>query len=298
MAMRWGEFCVVVAVAAGLCAAESARAGQPASQSTLQATPQAIRQAVRQAEILHHTLEVKLIPDRHELLAVDQMTVKALADDVEEALFTLHSNLNVLLVMEQRPAGAHALSFRAVPGTDPAAGQAVTVHFNRPLQADETVTLLWQYRGEINEPPREPRHLRFVTPSETAGHIGTEGVYLSGETLWYPDLPGSLPTYAVRAKTPGEWTAVTHGRQLFRTVQDSVAMAGWEVAEKTEALTLVANSELFAAFSISCSALTSSLVVAAAELVAGVVCSGPSMNRPRQVRIVANGMLSVPGVSV
>jgi aminopeptidase N len=229
--MRWRECSIAVVLAAGLCSVEPACAGQP------------VPPLIRQAEILHHTLEVKLVPDRHELLAVDQMTVRALADDVHEAAFTLNGNLHALLVVEQRPAGAHALAFRAAPATGPSngAGQTVTVRFDRPLQADETVTLLWQYRGEINEPPREPRHLRFVTPSETAGHIGAEGVYLSGETLWYPDLPGSLPTFALRAKTPGEWTAVTQGRQLVRAVQDSVATADWEVAEKTEALTLVAN---------------------------------------------------------
>jgi len=221
---------IVIALVLSCCAVGSARAESPAFPP------------IRQAEILHHTLEVKLIPDRHELLAVDRMTVRALADDVQEAVFTLHGNLHVVLVAGQGPAGILPLSFHAVPGTGPAgAGQAVTVRFGRPLQTDETVTLMWQYRGTINEPPREPRHLRFVTPSETAGHIGAEGVYLSGETLWYPDLPGSLPTFALRAKTPGEWTAVTHGRQLVRTVQDTVAVADWEVADKTEALTLVAN---------------------------------------------------------
>ncbi|HEX9741982.1 MAG TPA: M1 family aminopeptidase, partial [Nitrospiraceae bacterium] len=225
---------IVVALALGCCAADLTHAESPASESA--------PQAARQAEILHHNLEVKLLPDRHELLAVDQMTVRALADDVQEAAFTLHGKLNVRLVVEQRPAGSRRLSFHARPASGPdGAGQAVTVRFSRPLQADETVTLLWHYRGEINEPPREPRHLRFVTPSETAGHIGAEGVYLSGETRWYPDLPGSLATFALRAKTPGDWTAVTHGRQLARTVQEAVAVADWEVAEKTEALTLVAN---------------------------------------------------------
>ena len=236
--MRWRRHVIVIAVAASLCAVDSIRADQPSSQSISQAT----LQATHQAEILHHTLEVRLIPDRHELLAVDRMMVRALADDVEEAVFTLHGNLRIVLVAAQGPAGILPLSFHAAPGTGPAgAGQAVTVRFSRPLQTDETVVLMWQYRGAINEPPREPRHLRFVTPSETAGHIGAEGVYLSGETLWYPDLPGSLPTFALRAKTPGDWTVVTHGTQLVRTVQDAVAAADWEVTDKTEALTLVAN---------------------------------------------------------
>jgi hypothetical protein len=228
--MRRRECFIVVALAAGLCSVAPARADQP------------VPPVIRQAEILHHTLEIKLIPDRHELLAVDQMTVRALADDVREAAFTLHGNLHVTLVAEQKPAGVQPVPVRASQAAGPSGtGQTVTVRFNRPLNVDETVHLMWQYRGAINEPPREPRHLRFVTPSETAGHIGAEGVYLSGETLWYPDLPGSLPTFAVRAKTPGDWTAVTHGKQLARAVQDAVAVADWEVTDKTEALTLVAN---------------------------------------------------------
>ena len=228
--MQWRAPFIVAVLAAGLCSVEPARADQPVSPS------------VRRAEILHHMLEVKLIPERHELLAVDHMTVRALVDDLQEAAFTLNANLQVLLVVEQKPAGILPLSFHVVPGTEPSgAGQVVTVRFNRPVNADETVHLMWQYRGVIDEPPREPRHLRFVTPSETAGHIGAEGAYLSGETLWYPEIPGSLPTFVVRAKTPGEWTVVTHGKQLVRMVQDSVATADWEVAEKTEALTLVAN---------------------------------------------------------
>ncbi len=37
----------------------------------------------------------------------------------------------------------------------------------------ERLVLDFDYAGELNDPPREPRHLRFVTPSETSGHIGS-----------------------------------------------------------------------------------------------------------------------------
>jgi len=227
MTMPWRTLFIVAVLGVDFCSAESARADSPPA-------------PLRAAEILHHSLEVRLVPDRHELRVVDQMTVQASVDDVQEAVFTLHGNLHVVLVVEQRTTGGIPLSVQAAPG--PAgAGQAVTVRFSRPLHEDETVDLMWQYQGAINEPPREPRHLRFVTPSETAGHIGPEGVYLSGETNWHPDLPGSLATFSVRVKTPGDWTAVTHGKQLARTVQESAATAAWDVAARTEALTLVAN---------------------------------------------------------
>lgn len=111
--------------------------------------------------------------------------------------------------------------------------------------AQQRLVLVWRYHGTINDPPREPRHLRFVTPSETAGHIGPEGVYLSGETQWYPDLAGSLATFLVTVKTPEGWIAVTHGKETSRRESADAGRktvtSEWEVAAKTEALTLVAN---------------------------------------------------------
>lgn len=97
------------------------------------------------------------------------------------------------------------------------------------------------YRGQINDPPREPRHLRFVIPSETAGHIGSEGVYLSGESRWYPDVIGSLSTYRVTAQVPQGWTVVTSGRKEGETTSAGKTSSTWIVPDRSEAFTLVAN---------------------------------------------------------
>ncbi|MCE7978425.1 MAG: hypothetical protein DYH03_15125 [Nitrospira sp. NTP1] len=101
-------------------------------------------------------------------------------------------------------------------------------------RTDGTVTLKFSYRGVVDDPPRDPRHLRFVTPSETSGHIGPEGVYLSSESQWYPDLDGSLATYDVTIAVPEGWTAVTQGAPQSDP-------AHWIVPTKSEALTVVAN---------------------------------------------------------
>jgi aminopeptidase N len=101
--------------------------------------------------------------------------------------------------------------------------------------------LEWDYDGTINDPPRDRGQLRFVIPSETTGHIGPDGVYLSGETHWYPDVPRSLSTYRIRVITPEGWEAVTHGTQLSRVSQERSAIAEWDVTAPTEGLTLVAN---------------------------------------------------------
>ena len=110
------------------------------------------------------------------------------------------------------------------------------------------MTLTAYYHGTINDPPKEPRHLRFVTPSETAGHIGPEGLYLSSETQWYLDVPDSLAEYRLRVALPAGWTAVSQGkvRSIGACPSDlcshqEVSLTEWEPIQPAEALTLVAN---------------------------------------------------------
>lgn len=199
------------------------------------------RQAV---ELLSHDLSIELIPDRHLLLATDRAVLKLLTPGIEQIVWSLNAALHVTRIDERTGDVGRPLAFTLRSGPDPAL-QSVAVRFDRRPKQGETLTLEWRYEGAIDDPPREPRQLRFVTPSETGGHIGSEGVYLSGETRWYPDLPGALPTFRVRVSTPEGWEAVTHGTQVDRQVsrfsESPTVIAEWEVSVRTEALTLVAN---------------------------------------------------------
>ncbi len=159
----------------------------------------------------------------------------------EELTFSLHPALTVQEIVrtDGRPI---SVAFRAETRVEPETNESVQ-WISLPAIADgeSGITLEWRYEGSIEDPPREPRHLRFVTPSETSGHIGPDGVYLSGETRWYPDVSGSLPTFHAQVLTPIGWEAVTHGRQTARREEQGRTVAEWEVNVKTEALTLVAN---------------------------------------------------------
>ncbi|MGH7231959.1 MAG: M1 family metallopeptidase [Nitrospiraceae bacterium] len=195
-------------------------------------------------ELLTHHLIVELDPDQHRLLATDRMVLKILPADRRHLSFSLNSGLHVTQVVEMKGKETKPLLFstESEQRNDIRDGpQHVDVLLEPHTAADHTLTLEWRYEGVINDPPREPRHLRFVTPSETAGHIGPEGVYLSGETLWYPDLPGALSTYRVTITTPFGWQTVSHGRLAAETRHADRVTAEWVVTSKTEALTLVAN---------------------------------------------------------
>jgi aminopeptidase N len=193
---------------------------------------------------IHHILSAELVPATHELFASDQIELD-IEPQATSVTFTLAHTLHVeSIAMRTRPfsGGQNGLDkivqFKSMrlPET---AGQLIVVPV--PKERDRKVTLVMHYSGRINDPPREPRHLRFVTPSETAGHIGSEGVYLSGESQWYPDVIGSFSTYRVTAQIPQGWTVVTSGRKDGETTSEGKTISTWTVQDQSEAFTLVAN---------------------------------------------------------
>ncbi|HEX6825591.1 MAG TPA: hypothetical protein VF077_04675, partial [Nitrospiraceae bacterium] len=164
--------------------------------------------------IRHHELFVQIVPEQHALIAKDRLTLEV-PQQKTPIRFSLAPTLQIdHVALVQESAGTESL-IRDVPFEIEHGSSTESVqHVIIPSQAVAAglVTLDVHYHGTINDPPRDPRHLRFVTPSETAGHIGPEGVYVSSESAWYPDTPESLSTYALLVAVPAGWTAVTQGK--------------------------------------------------------------------------------------
>ena len=201
--------------------------------------------------IRHHDLFVQIVPEQHALIAKDRLTLEV-PEAQPSIRFTLAPTLQIdHIALVQESAGTavsiHDVPFELEPGLSPESAQEVLIP-SKVVSAG-LVTLDVYYHGVINDPPRDPRHLRFVTPSETAGHIGPEGVYVSSESHWYPDIQESLSTYGLLVAVPTGWTAVTQGKAgesracpagLCRN--DQMVMTEWAVTQPSEALTLVANT--------------------------------------------------------
>ena len=201
------------------------------------------------ATILHHQLDVQIDPTGHGLLAQDLLLLEV--PQRQAIQFSLAATLIVdrmSLLSSGRTVDetAQELPFEVEHPHDRPSTQTITI----PETAWSSPTMLVRviYRGTINDPPREPRHLRFVTPSETAGHIGPEGVYLSGETQWYPDLPNSLSTFDLRVALPEGWTAISQAKPgptvpcgPERCRASGFLVTEWGRTLPSEALTVVAN---------------------------------------------------------
>jgi hypothetical protein len=200
--------------------------------------------------ILKHDMKVVIDPISHRLAARDRLALEAVGRDVKEIVLTLHKALVVAWVSRE----GRLLPFRPramMPSAAPEAGPAVrpdarrahdiVVALDRPARPGETIVLDFDYAGEINDPPKEPRHLRFVTPSETSGYIGPEGVYIGPETYWYPDLVGSLASYRVSVTTPPGWEAIGQGAMVAREAASNGTVTTWETPAPTEGLTVAAG---------------------------------------------------------
>jgi len=201
--------------------------------------------------IRHHDIFAQIVPERHALIAKDRLTLEVpqLKTPIR---FSLAATLQIdRIVLVQESAGTkpliHDVPFELKRGSALESAQQVTIPSH--VMVAGLMTLDVHYHGVIDDPPRDPRHLRFVTPSETAGHIGPEGVYISSESSWYPDVPESLSTFTLQVAVPAGWTAVTQGKAgesracpagLCR--DENMILTEWAVAQPSEALTLVANS--------------------------------------------------------
>jgi hypothetical protein len=194
--------------------------------------------------VLSHDLAVELRPPTHELIGRDQIDVE-LPISATTVTFSISPTVKIDSILFKARPGASTntlsdteLAFTTEQIVQPSM-QRVTVTV--PGTHGGRVTLAWIYRGTIYDPPKEPRHLRFVTPSETAGHIGPEGVYLSSESQWYPDIDGSLSAYRLTVQVPQGWSVVTQGRKTAETTDGKQVSSTWAVSDRSEALTLVAN---------------------------------------------------------
>ena len=202
--------------------------------------------------IRHHELFVQIVPEQHALIAKDRLTLEV-PESQTSIRFSLAPTLQIdHIALVQESAGTesliHDVPFELEHGSAPESVQQVSI----PSQVVPAglVTLDVHYHGVINDPPRDPRHLRFVTPSETAGHIGPEGVYVSSESSLvsrYPGITQHLCAAGRRAsgvdrRDPREGRRIARlsRRALPQTIK--MVMTEWAVTQPSEALTLVANT--------------------------------------------------------
>ncbi len=181
------------------------------------AQAQAQAQAPAQAEWPAYQLNSTIDPATHRLTTVAEVTLPAgLAGQQIE--FVLGANFQVTAsnpTVEQLPTEAGAKAFAGINGTSEAlADQRGVTGYRLTLPAGGSKFRV-EYTGLVDIPPTTSAEEYARSFAETPGYIGTEGIYLAGTTLWYPQLTGEqaglLLTYTFTVNTPAGWHIIAPG---------------------------------------------------------------------------------------
>ena len=103
-------------------------------------------------------------------------------------------------------------------GADNAALWAVEIP--KALRKKDSLTLLITWSGSLYTPPDDREFSREKIAFEVDGTIGSEGIFLSPSSWWYPRLPDSPATHDVTVRLPKGWNAVTAGAPEWKDEGD------------------------------------------------------------------------------
>ncbi len=169
---------------------------------------------------VRHTLSVVLTPDTHGLAVEDTIDLpRALSKAGTE--FTLDA---ALTISDSEP------SVTAIASDNDAEARYT-------LDADATEgRLLVSYTGTIDYGLSDQKEEYTRGFRESRGILGTEGVYLHGESAWIPKFNDDLIRFEVEVKAPADWHVISQGNGTSR---NEAGLASWESAGSLEQVYLV-----------------------------------------------------------
>jgi len=182
------------------------------------------------ASLLHHDLQVILDPSAHTLSARDRITFPA--GSPREVVLLLHPGLEPRVE-------ASAATLTALAGGD--GGGAFVERYRLTLApGGDAVTVA--YGGAIEHPLEQVGEEYARGQKETRGTISDGGVFLSGASLWYPQLEaGGTFTFSLTVDLPGGWDAVSQGARAVHDAAGGRRRVRWESPEPQDELYLVAD---------------------------------------------------------
>jgi len=181
---------------------------------------------VQAGEVVHHDLRVRVQPEAGRIIVTDVIKIPAAARP--EWRFYLHPDLKIT----QADPPLRALA------TDPAAspGPAVYVLEHTPLEGHITVS----YQGKIAHPLQEMESGLGRSQADTRGFITPDGVYLDGNSHWYPQLSDERVSFSLDVQLPADWSAVSQGARISSTVEQDGNSVRWQEYQPQQEIYLIA----------------------------------------------------------
>ncbi len=197
-----------------------------------------------------HKIVVRINPDRHSLEAVDRVSLERLIQGASTWKFNLAATQDINAVMV---GGEKAPFKRLSPGENNEAsargeseGEARRVaewevDLSGFQEDGKGVEVSVSYSGVINDSLKMPSFSRQFIANQTTGLIAQKGVYLDGDSYWYPVRLGSLSTFSLEVVIPDDFEVVSQGRRVVDEVSDGHRTVKWEAPNLTDVIYLIAG---------------------------------------------------------
>jgi aminopeptidase N len=201
-----------------------------------------------QVELLHHDLTIELIPDQHLLKARDSLTFIPVSHNLKEISLYLNKKLTIHSIRFKDVLIKFSVKETSLPKDekkrrlyqDYQNTQVIKFTLPKKVRRGEHLQIELSYQGKIYDASGESS-TSTADADETAGLIGEDGVFLTGESHWYPDLPNSLFTSNLTVEVPTKWEIVTHGILVARSKLLQTTMTAWHSTIPADSLTVVAG---------------------------------------------------------
>lgn len=179
--------------------------------------------------IISHTMEAEFSLKEHQMKARDVVLMRP--NGQRELTFYL----NEKAVVDTITLGGGEVYWSYVKDregrkADPQQEHAATIRIWLPGKSDppEVVQAEISYSLSIYDLPKVPAFSREFIADESMGVIGEEGIFLTPEGRWYPDVPGSMPTWRITTKTPAGYEVVAAGERIQREKEGDSLVTTWD----------------------------------------------------------------------
>jgi aminopeptidase N len=213
-----GTILLFIALAAILWATEGGSASSPYFDFAIQS----------------HHLIIQIDPSQHLLKAEDRLEINLKSGRPKTLSFLLHPKLKITRIVDLRTG-------QSLPWSEThfsAHARRLDVSLQR---VEESLLLSIFYEGPVYDPIVKEGGLQFVKGDQTTGLIGSEGVYLSSSTYWYPGKPDSMAKFQLEGTIPEPFRIVTQGELVSENLKDGNWRSKWVNGLPSESLTLVAG---------------------------------------------------------
>ncbi|MBI5745871.1 MAG: peptidase M28, partial [Nitrospirae bacterium] len=99
--------------------------------------------------------------------------------------------------------------------------------------------LVLRYRGEIHHPLESAGEEYARGFKETPGIISSDGIFLEGQSLWYPSFGDNLLTFTLDVEIQEPWGAVSQGERTRHEQKGGTNHIRWESPEPQDEIYLI-----------------------------------------------------------